>query len=94
MTNKQPSHRRPGRRAPVDPAKLKAARLAAGMSQSALARQVGVSHAAINMVEAGKSGMKPEVFQKVVAALGCQWVDLLADQDPKLAADAAGSTDA
>jgi transcriptional regulator with XRE-family HTH domain len=86
-----PSHRRPRRRAPVDPAKLKAAREAAGFSQSELARRVGVSHAAINMVEQGKSGMRPEVFQKVVTELGCQWVDLLADQDPKVAADQAAA---
>ena len=85
-----PSHRRPRRRAPVDPAKLKAAREAAGLSQSELARRVGISHAAINMVERGKSGMKPDTFQEVVKVLGCEWVDLLADQDPKVAADAAG----
>jgi len=78
-------HRRPSRRAPIDPAKLKAARKAAGLSQTELADRLGVVHSAISQVETGKHSFSPETYAKLVTVLGEAgvWRDLLTDQTPE-----------
>ena len=52
------------------------ARLAAGITQEALARQLGMGHSAISAIELGRSTISPENYETVAAVLGVNPQDM------------------
>lgn len=75
---------------------LAARRQAAGLTQAALAAQVGVSRQALNALEAGRSAPSMPVALRLARALGCGVESLfwLGDTPPTLRATWAGAPDA
>ena len=64
--------------------KLQAARAAAGMSQSKLAKEAGISVRVLQDYERGArdiSGAKLATLLRVCNALGCRLADVITDQD-------------
>lgn len=57
--------------------KLKAARLAAGLSQYQLAEKVGCSQHHISRWENGERGPSAKSLKKLANALGCKMEDLI-----------------
>jgi len=60
---------------------LRAARLAAGLSQGQLAKLVGCTTSHIAHVELGTHGLSPKLAQAIGKALGIDWWKLL-DKEP------------
>lgn len=60
-----------------DPAKLRSARINAGVNLSSLARTAGVSKAQLSDMEAGRKGTTAETLGKIAAALGVSPSELL-----------------
>ncbi|MFF3847977.1 helix-turn-helix transcriptional regulator [Streptomyces sp. NPDC002328] len=75
-------------RTPIDPQRLMRRRVEAGLSQTALARKVGVSKQLVNAVSLGKANFSPETLAKVAEVLGCQISDLLPEDDAEFHAQA------
>ena len=59
--------------------RLRAARIAAGVSQSALSGE-GVSASYVSLLEAGKRTPRPEIVQQLAGRLGCSVSELLDDE--------------
>jgi len=57
--------------------RLQAARLAAGLSQSQLARAAGVPVGTLQGWEQGRRTPLADVLPRLVGALGCQYADIL-----------------
>ncbi|MHC3474626.1 helix-turn-helix transcriptional regulator [Streptomyces sp. 7R007] len=68
-------------RTPVDPRRLTRRRVEAGLSQNALAREVGVTKQLVSAVSLGKANFSPETLAKVAKVLKCEIADLLPDDD-------------
>lgn len=59
-----------------DPASVRDAREAAGLTRTALAKQVGKSLSLISEIESGTRNATPEVLLMLATALGCPLADL------------------
>lgn len=60
-----------------DKEKIKALRLAQGMSQAALAKKAGVSQPTVSAVEHGEEHVKAETLTKLARALGVNLQDIM-----------------
>jgi transcriptional regulator with XRE-family HTH domain len=90
MDDKQ-VHRRPGRRAEASPAAIRAARESRDLSQSELARIIGVTPGLISRVEGGSSGVSHANLDQFARALRVSADDLLADSElDRLVAEVTG----
>lgn len=67
---------------PLDLQRLARRRVERGLSQTALARKVGVSKQMMSAVCLGKARFSPETLARVAAALECEIADLLPDEAP------------
>ncbi|WP_416976641.1 helix-turn-helix domain-containing protein [Streptomyces sp. T028] len=67
-------------RTPVDPQRLTHRRVNAGLSQTDLAKAIGVSKQLVSAVTLGKASFSPEKLAEVAKVLGCAVDDLLVDQ--------------
>ena len=70
-------YRRPARSAGIDPAKLRAARVSAGMTLDQLAAQVGVSNSHVSGIEHGSHDAGPQTAAALARALSMPLADLL-----------------
>ena len=61
---------RPGRRAPLDPAKLKALREQRLWTPGELGERANVSRTMIDAIEKGRSGASPKTVRALAKALG------------------------
>jgi transcriptional regulator with XRE-family HTH domain len=71
------TRRRPGRRLPLDPAKLRAARQAKAWSQTELAEKSGLSPSLVSALETSTSGASAQSVRKLAVVLGMEPGDLL-----------------
>lgn len=60
---------------------IKAARIAAGLTQQQLADLLGVQRGAVSMWDAGKSFPRPSMLRQVASVLGCTVDDILPEPD-------------
>lgn len=72
--------RRPGRRLPLDPAKLRKLRNAVAMSQTELAAKAKLSPSLVSALETETSGASARTVRSLADVLGCEPGDLLADE--------------
>lgn len=56
---------------------IKAARVAAGISQNALAKRAGIAQATLSAIEAQTKSPNVDTVQRLAAALGCSLTSLL-----------------
>jgi transcriptional regulator with XRE-family HTH domain len=61
-----------------DPGAVKEAREAAGLSQYALAKLLGVVRSLVSEIEGGTRNAKPEMQRRIARILGCPVADLAA----------------
>jgi putative transcriptional regulator len=61
----------------IDSEELRRRRIAAGLSQTALAEAVGKSGATISYIESGDRQPSPALLVKIARALGCESTDLM-----------------
>ncbi|MFJ4551017.1 helix-turn-helix transcriptional regulator [Streptomyces sp. NPDC088817] len=64
-------------RTPVDPQRLARRRVERGLSQNALAREIGASKQLVSAVSRGRASFSPEMLGKVAEVLDCEIADLL-----------------
>lgn len=64
----------------VRPQRIHQARHAAGLTQSKVAAQIGVTQAAVSAWESGKATPGLENLHKLAVALGCQIDDLVGEE--------------
>lgn len=64
-----------------DPASVRKAREAAGLTRTALAKQIGRSLSLISEIESGTRNATPEVLRLLAYALDCPIADLQRKQD-------------
>lgn len=69
-----------------DPKEFRRRRIAAGLSQTDLAEQAGVSKSQLSDVENGRAGFSPKNLKAIADVLGCTIPDLLLP-DPEDQAD-------
>lgn len=60
-----------------DPHELRRRRIEAGLSQTALAQQAGISKQHMSMVERGAAGASPDLMRRYAEILGCTIADLM-----------------
>ncbi|MEU9208475.1 helix-turn-helix transcriptional regulator [Streptomyces sp. NPDC048415] len=78
-------------RTPVDPKRLRRRRVEAGLSQNALALQVGVTKQLVSAVSLGKANFSPQTLKKVAEVLGCEIADLVPEDDDEFEALSRGT---
>jgi transcriptional regulator with XRE-family HTH domain len=66
--------------ATLDRAKLRRRRIAAGLSQTALAERAGVSGATVSYIESGDRNARPATLLAFAKALACETTDLMPDE--------------
>lgn len=64
-------------RTKLDPERLRRRRIAAGLSQTALAEKAGVNNSHISQVEHGRKGFSPASLGRLATALGCEITDFM-----------------
>lgn len=64
-----------------DPKRLRRRRVAAGLSQTALAKKANITKSHISSVENGRAGFSPEFLARVAMALDCTIEDLMPDEE-------------
>lgn len=72
-----------------DPKAFRRRRIEAGLSQTDLALQAGVSKSHVSGVELGRAGFSPKNLAKIAAVLGCTIRDLLLPDDDHTSASTA-----
>lgn len=69
-----------------DPRKLRRRRQEAGLTGGQLAKLAGVSKTTISLLENRHQSARPNMLAALARVLGCQVVDLMADEDTESAA--------
>lgn len=64
-----------------DPRAFRRRRIEAGLSQTDLAEQAGVSKSHVSDVENGRAGFSPKNLKAIAEVLGCKIPDLLLPDD-------------
>ena len=85
MSETKPHTPRRGRRAPLDPERLRNARIDAGIEQKELAERAGASTTHISRLELGQGGVSPEMLSRLAVALN-RSIDDLKPAQPETAA--------
>ena len=60
-----------------DPARVRRKRIEAGLTQTQLANQAGLSNAHLSQVERGGRGASPKVLARLAGVLNCEIADLM-----------------
>lgn len=81
MTDTQRTAKRQKRQV-HDPARIVAARAAAGLSQIEVTRRAGLASGTLSKIENSEAGTTPETLVKIADAIGCPVTQLLSSDLP------------
>lgn len=71
-----------------DPGRVRRKRIEAGLNQTTLAREAGISKNHMSQIERGVTGASPRVLKQLAAVLRCEIADLM-PPEPTVAGNAA-----